>query len=51
MSASTIILVILLILLCVLIGMIKFTKFGQKYFCPAVESSVPAPAATPDKKE
>jgi hypothetical protein len=36
MSASTIILVILLILLSVLIGMIKFTKLGQKWFCPTV---------------
>ena len=34
MSASTVILVILLILLSVLIAMIKFTKIGQKYFCP-----------------
>jgi hypothetical protein len=47
MSASTIILVILLILLSVLIGMIKFTKLGQKYFCPAANTESPSP----EKKE
>ncbi len=48
MSAAVVILVIIVILLCVLLGMIKFTKLGQKWFCPAPPV---ATAPTPDKKE
>ena len=47
MSAATIILVILLILLSILIGMIKFTKIGQKWFCP--DSSSTSPTTSPAK--
>ena len=47
MSVAVVLLVIFVILLCVLLGMVKFTKLGQKWFCPAP----PIASTTTDKKE